>query len=320
VAVNHTSTHLLHYALRQVVGQDVKQAGSFVGDERLRFDFVCFSEVSTEMLDKVEEVIQEKIFRDDKVAVKETSLQEAVDSGAIALFTEKYGERVRVIKSGDYHAEVCGGTHIDRTGRIFVFKITDFSSVGRNLKRIEAVTYRKALQFLNEKASVLNKAGQILEIEPGKITGRIEKILSENREKNKKLQQYENRFIEDISKRLSKEKEILHYNRQEMHFIGRQVNLESKESVSNLADNLVEKDEKIFVVLGSEIKNKIFIVIKLSDKIQEYFSAGKLMKEITGLIEGGGGGNPGFAQGSGKNKGSFASAVKKIKEIIEKND
>ncbi|MCM8802863.1 MAG: alanine--tRNA ligase, partial [Candidatus Omnitrophica bacterium] len=134
VSINHTSTHLLHYALREIIGKEVRQAGSYVGDDKLRFDFVCFTDIESELIEKIENIVYEKIFEKVPIIVEEMSLNEAIEKGAIALFTEKYEERVRMVSTGTFHKEVCGGTHLKNTGDIFLFHITNFTTIGKNLK------------------------------------------------------------------------------------------------------------------------------------------------------------------------------------------
>ncbi|MCD6408224.1 alanine--tRNA ligase [bacterium] len=319
VSINHTSTHLLHYALRKIVGEEVKQAGSYVGDDKLRFDFVCFSEIDEKIVKKVENLVQEKIFENSSVSVEEMTLEEELEKGAVALFLEKYGEKVRVVSNGDYHSEVCGGTHLKNTGDIYLFKIIGFSSIGRNLKRIEAITYKEALSYLENVEKTFLEIAEKLETDTHRIIQRVDKLIAENKEKDKLIEKYENLILDKLVEEIIKDRKILNFDGNEVSFIGKKVNVERKENVSKLADKLIEKLENGVVFLGCDTGERIFVVIKVGERVKDKISAVKLIKEISPLIKGGGGGSDVFAQGSGKAKENFNHAVEKIINIIRRH-
>ncbi len=317
VSINHTSTHLLHYALRKVLGKDVRQAGSFITDERLRFDFVCFSNLSADIIEKVESIIQDKIIQNSPVSVEEMSLDEAMERGAIALFLEKYGEKVRVIQTGDYHAEVCGGTHIRRTGDILIFRITEFSSIGKNLKRIEAVTYKNAVEYLERYRNIIEEIGQKLEVEIDKVSQKVDRILIERREKDRIIDRYENILSVKFSDDIACKKESFEINGNIFSFASGILKMENDDLISRVADNVMDRIKKGIVFLGNIKDDRIFTVIKVSGELKEKLSAAKVMKEISRILEGQGGGSPAFARGSGKNPKNFSEAVEKIREMIK---
>lgn len=317
VSMNHTATHLLHYSLRKVLGKDIRQAGSFVTDDRLRFDFVCFSSLSDETVEKVESIIQDKIIQNSPVSIEEMSLDEAMEKGAIALFLEKYGEKVRVIRTGDYHTEVCGGTHTGMTGNMLVFRITGFSSIGKNLKRIEAVTYKEAIESLKRYKKVVDELAVELEVESDKVQQKVKKLLVETEEKNKIIGRYEDVFAAGLAGEITDKKEIYEVNGSTCHFASGLFNVENNDVLSRVSDEVMSGIKEGVVFLGNVRSEKIFVVVKVSDAFKEKFPAVKLMKEISGILRGQGGGSPVFARGSGGNPENFAGAVERIREIIK---
>ena len=317
VSINHTSTHLLHYALRKVIGKDVRQAGSFVGDTRLRFDFVCFKQLTDKDIEGVENVVQEKIFDGSPVSVDEMTLDEAMKKGAIALFQEKYGERVRVISIGDYHSEVCGGTHIKRTGEIILFKITNFSSIGQNLKRIEAVTYGEAIKHLNSYKRLVDDISMRFNTEPGKVLSMIEKLVEDREEKDKVIKKYEERLALELSSKLIEKKERFEIDNKQVYLVSGIIDIGGSDFISSVADRVMKKIEEGVVFIGSPSGKRLSFVIKVSSHCSRYFSAKDLVREISGIIEGQGGGSNVFARGSGKRIEKFDEAINRIKKILK---
>ncbi|MDD3726360.1 MAG: alanine--tRNA ligase-related protein, partial [Candidatus Ratteibacteria bacterium] len=316
VSINHTATHLLHYALREVIGKDVRQAGSFVGDTKLRFDFVCFKQLTDEDIQKVEELVQEKILEDAPVRVDEMTLDQAIESGAIALFQEKYGERVRVISIGDYHKEVCGGTHIERTGQIVLFKITAFSSIGQNLKRIEAVTYGEAIKYLDMYKKMVDDISEKFNTEDMKILSVIEKLIEDSEEKDRTIKKYEEILSSDFSSKLTGQKKSFEVEGRQAYFVSGLLNIGNGDFISRVADSVMKEIGEGVVFLGTSSNRGFFFIVKVSPDCSKKFSAKELVKEIAGIVEGQGGGSPVFARGSGKNAGNFNKAVSKIRDIL----
>ncbi|MCM8760134.1 MAG: alanine--tRNA ligase [Candidatus Omnitrophica bacterium] len=316
VSINHTATHLLHYALREVIGKDVKQAGSFVGDTKLRFDFVCFKQLLDKDIEEVETFIQERIFEDVPVKVEELPLNEAVEKGAIALFHEKYGERVRVISIGDYHKEVCGGTHIERTGQIALFKITGFSSIGQNLKRIEAVTYSEALKKMDMYRKVVNDISEKFNTDEFKVLSAVEKLIQENEEKGKIIKRYEDILACQFSSKLIEKKEGFRVDNKQAYFVSGLLNIGKSDFISSVADNLMKEIKEGVVFVGSYSGEGITFVVKVGPECSKKFPAKLLVKEISGIIEGQGGGTDVFARGSGKKTENYNKAVERIKEVL----
>lgn len=317
VSINHTATHLLHYALKQILGKDIRQAGSYVGDGRLRFDFVCFSSLSDDTTDKVESLIQDKIIENSPVSVEEMSLDQAIERGAIALFLEKYGEKVRVIHLGDYHSEVCGGTHTDRTGSMLLFRITGISSIGKNLKRIEAVTYKEAVKLLKCYKKIVDELALKLEVEGSKVQQKVEKLLAEREEKDRMLEKYEGILASYLSREVTGKKETYEVDGLMCNLATGIFAVENNDIMSRVSDEVMSIIKEGIVFLGNRVGGKIFVVIKVSENFKEKFPAVNLMKEVSGILSGQGGGSPVFARGSGKGPENFERAVERVREIIK---
>ena len=317
VSINHTATHLLHYALREILGKEVRQYGSYVGDDKLRFDFICFSSLDDEKIKKIERLVQNKIFENSNVKVEEMSLEEAIKKGAIALFVGKYGENVRVVHTGDYHSEVCGGTHVKSTGEICIFKITNYSSIGRNLRRIEAFTYQNAYLYMEELEEKMKKVCGELGIPQDRLVKSVINLKKEIEEKEKSLRKYKDLVIKDLSERLSSEALKFNINGKETHFVGRKIKVENVEDMGFISDKIVDTLKRAVVLLGMEKDKRIYFIMKVSEDLKEIFNAGKIIKEISQIVDGKGGGNPVFAQGSGKEPSKFNDMIKNIKERLE---
>jgi len=321
VSINHTCTHLLHYALRKAFGEEVRQAGSYVGDDKLRFDFVCFSEVNEEKIREIEEIVQEKIFDSSPVKVKEMPLEEVMKMpDIIALFMEKYEKIVRVITIGDYHSEVCGGTHLKNTSDAFLFKIINFSSIGKNLKRIEAITYKEATGYLNNNTEKIKEISSILNTAEEKVVEKIKKLIEEKERKEKLIEKYEEQLLKQMVEEIIKNAKVIKVNGKEIKFVSKIINLERKETLSKIADAVIEKTGTGITIIASKINEKLFVVVKVSKDIADFIPAGKIIKEITPFIKGGGGGSATFAQGSGKDINGFVKGTEHILKFIKKRE
>jgi alanyl-tRNA synthetase len=313
VSINHTATHLLHYALREIIGKEVRQAGSYVGDDRLRFDFVCFKDIDEKIIKEVENLVWNKIFEKAPVSVEEMSLNNAIEKGAIALFTEKYGEKVRVVSTGDFHKEVCGGTHLKNTGDIFLFHINSFSTIGKNLKRIEAITYKKCFEYFYSSISKLARISNLLKTDEEKVLNRIEKIIEELNEKEKLIEKYMNIKIEKVSEEIIKNREIIVKNGKEIIFFSGEISFEEREHIAKVSDIITNKFENSIVFLSSNIKGKRFFVFKVGDGLKNEFSAIKVIKKLSEYIKGGG--NDRFVSGIIEKNFEFGFII----DLIKKN-
>lgn len=311
---NHSATHLLHQALKDVLGSHVNQAGSLVEPNRLRFDFSHFGQITSEELVKIEEIVNEKIWASIPVIIQSKPIAEAKEMGAMALFGEKYGDIVRVVSMGDYSIELCGGCHVANTSAIGVFKIVTESGIGAGTRRIEAVTGGAAYHLMNEQIHRLNEAAEKLKANPKDILTRIDNLLSDMKEI-----QREN---ESLAAKLSNiEAGSIIDQAQEIDGIkvlASKVQGVDMNNLRNMADELKQKLETGIVVLGSVQDDKVNIIAGVTkDLIDKGYHAGKLVKEVATRCGGGGGGRPDMAQAGGKDTEKLDSALEFVKEWVK---
>ncbi|MBU3933204.1 MAG: alanine--tRNA ligase [Candidatus Omnitrophica bacterium] len=315
IARNHTATHLLQGALRKVLGGHVRQAGSWVGPDRLRFDFTHFQALSERQLQRVEELVNGEIKQNKKLGVSNTSFEQAQEAGALAFFGEKYQERVRVIKAGDISLELCGGTHVCSCGELGPFKIVGESSVASGIRRIEAHSGRKALESLEQEKNQLNEFMQTFGVAQDELPGRIEGLLRRIKELNKKL---ENSRLENFKSSIDR---IIACARQTrgIKIIVQQIKSADMGLLRLMADLLRQKASPSVVVLGSAVaKEKVFIVCALTDELRSRgLDAAKIIRTIALDVGGSGGGRADFAQAGGKDPSGLERALVKAENIIK---
>ena len=314
-ANNHTATHLLHQALRAVLGIHVEQRGSLVTPDRLRFDFSHFSKPGKDELARIEDLVNIIIRENHPGKVTDgIPMEKAKSMGAMALFGEKYGDRVRVVEFGN-SVELCGGTHVNSTGSIGIFKIVSEGAIASGIRRIEAVTAEKALEYVNEKINTLEEISTLLK-STGNVKDSVDKLVSENTSLKKTIEKFEAKSAELIIMEL-KNKAVSVNN---LTFISGQFDTESPEMLKNIALQLRKASENTVLALGSASGGKANIVIMVSDNLvsEKNISATALIKEISGEINGGGGGQPFLAAAGGKNPAGIASALKKVFLLVQK--
>lgn len=314
ICKNHTATHILHWALGKVLGKHVKQAGSYIDDKRLRFDFVHTQGLTDDEISKVEELVSEKIFENYPVRFYETSFKTAKESGAIALFGEKYGEKVRVLEVGDFSKELCGGTHINETGRIGLFKIVGEESIGANLRRIEAYTSIRALKFINEEESVLKRVSHLIKTKPVELYQAIEDLTLKCEEKDKEIEVLQKQLISSqVDDILSTTQEI-----NGVKIVLRTVQAKDMENLRLYIDALREKIKNTVIVLASSFDKRVMLVVAVSSELVKIgLNASEIAKEIAPIVEGGGGGRADMAQAGGKNPEKIPQAFSKAEEYIK---
>lgn len=315
IVKNHTATHLLHQALKDVLGEHVNQAGSLVSSERLRFDFSHFGQVTPNELQQIEEIVNEKVWQALPVDISIQRLEEAKAAGAMALFGEKYGSEVRVVRVGDYSLELCGGCHVRNTGEIGLFKITSESGIGAGVRRIEAVTSKGAYQFLSEQTAILKDAAERVKAKRlSDVPQRIEslqedlrKAQRENESLTAKLGQAEAGNLNDQVKEIGG-----------VAVIAAQVDAKDTEALRSMVDTLKQAHEKAVIVLGAKTGNKLaFVAGVTKPAIAEGFHAGKLIKEVAARTGGGGGGRPDMAQAGGKDPAKLDEALAYVHEYVK---
>jgi len=313
-ARNHTATHLLHKALKEVLGNHIEQAGSLVTPEKLRFDFTHFEAVAKEEITKVEQLVNEKIFEALNVDVKNTSMEEAKAIGATALFGEKYGDIVRVVNVGDYSIELCGGTHVLNSSQIGMFKILSESGVAAGVRRIEAITGKEIYKYITHIDSRLRGISEALKTNISDIEGKIEANNDEMRKLQKENEMLKNKLAtSSMDEILESNKEINGVN----VIAYRLANLDM-DSLRNLGDKLKDKLESCLVVLASEKDGKVNLVAMASeDAVKKGIHAGKVIKEVAKITGGGGGGRPNMAQAGGKDPSQIDNALSKVYELVK---
>ncbi|MBS1667930.1 MAG: alanine--tRNA ligase [Bacteroidetes bacterium] len=314
-AVHHSATHLLHAALRQVLGNHVAQKGSLVNAEHLRFDFSHFAKMTDEEISKVETLVNEKIRQNIPVVIKEMPKEEALKLGAMALFGEKYGDVVRVVvMDPNYSVELCGGTHVGATGELGFFKIEHETAVAAGVRRIEAVCGLAAEKYVNEKLGQIQSISESLK-NPKDIHKSIENLLTENNELKKHIEHLEARQLVTVRNELLQKDEIIN----QINFIGSVIEVSSADALKKLCFDLKNHLRDFVVVLCANIGGKPFVAISIADNVSaaKNFDASKIIKEhIAPLIKGGGGGQKTLATAGGQDASNLSSVIDKVKSLL----
>ena len=310
---NHSATHLLHHALRVVLGEHIEQKGSLVNDKNLRFDFSHFQKVSDEELREVEALVNDAIRSNyDLNENRAASLDEAKSQGAMALFGEKYGDKVRVIQFGD-SIELCGGTHVASTSQIGKFIFTNETAVAAGVRRIEAITSTKAEDFLNKELTLLNDVRALLK-NPKDVKKHLESMLSQNT----KLQKEVEGLVRDKAKGLKSELNSAVTEVNGVNFLASTVDLDSTDAIKDLAFQMRSEIDNLFMVLGAEINGKPNLTVVVSENLvkDKGLNAGQIIRDLAKEIQGGGGGQPFYATAGGKNIAGISVALEKAKSFI----
>ena len=316
VEKNHTATHLLDQALRDVLGEHTHQAGSLVEPTYLRFDFTNIGSVSEKQLEKVEKIVNDKIWAELAVETVETDIESAKNMGAIALFSEKYGKIVRVVKIGDYSIEFCGGTHVANTSEIGLFKIISESGVGAGVRRIEAVTSKEAFDFLNGRSTLLESVAQ--QVKANKVVEvpkKIEQLQASLKTSEQQIQAFEDKIASQQAGDVFK-------NKQEINgktLIAAQVSVSGMSQLRQLADQWKTQGLSDVLAIGTTSDDgKVNLITAVSaDGIKSGLKAGDLIKTIAPFVGGGGGGRPDLAQAGGKNPAGLSDAIKEATNWLE---
>jgi alanyl-tRNA synthetase len=312
---NHTATHLLQFALRQVLGEHVQQRGSLVSPDRFRFDFSHLNAMMPEEIQEASRIVNHEIRHDLKVYSEETSYKKAVDEGAIALFDEKYGDVVRVMKIGEpaISTELCGGTHVNSTGEIGFLHIISESSVGAGLRRIEAVTGRGAEAFTDQRISSLHNIAQTLGTFPDEIEEKVSSLVAEvGRERQRALALERELSKEMVASLLAQVEEV-----KGVKVLAAEVPSSRLEALREMSDLLREKLKSVVIVLGTVYDNKpVFLAVVTSDLVAKGYNAGDIIRQAAKVTGGGGGGKAQFAQAGGKDKKKLGEALRLVKTLI----
>ena len=313
-ASNHTATHLLQAVLRQVLGNHVKQAGSLVTPERFRFDFTHFSAVSKEELDHVEAIVNRRVRENYPVETKNVPYQQAMQMGAIALFGEKYSEMVRMVKIGTVSVELCGGTHIHHTGNIGLFKLIGESSVAAGVRRIDALTGEKAIQFIKNEEKTLAELSNLLKAKPDEVVARTSKMLEKQRKLQKEVETLKSRILSRKSDTLISQARDL----KGIKVIATCVEASNQKTLREFADQIKEQLKSGIIIVGGKSQEKALLTVVVTRDLIPPYHAGKIIQEVAKGIGGSGGGRADRAQAGGKEKHKLEEALEAAYSIVEK--
>ncbi|MGB3946360.1 MAG: alanine--tRNA ligase [Bacteroidia bacterium] len=311
---NHSATHLLHAALRQVLGTHVEQKGSLVNDEYLRFDFSHFSKVTDEEIARIETIVNQKIRENIVSDIREMSIDDARKTGAMALFGEKYGETVRVVTfDKNYSIELCGGTHVPATGQIGLFKVSSESAVAAGVRRIEAITSVKAEAFVNEQIALVQEVKALLK-NPKDVVKGLQSVLDQNAELQKQVEQMLREKAKTIKTNLLTKQQTING----INFIAEHIELDSADAIKNLSFDLRNQVDNLFMVLGAEVNGKPSLSVIISDNLvkDKNLNAGTIVRELGKEIQGGGGGAAFYATAGGTNAQGLLKALEKAKSYL----
>jgi alanyl-tRNA synthetase len=313
IARNHTATHILHNVLREVLGDSVKQAGSYVANDRARFDFTYASAISKQVLDKIESLVNEKILENSEISTEDKSMKEAVDSGAMALFGEKYDDRVRVVCLGEYSKELCGGIHSNRTGDIGIFKIIAQSSVAAGIRRIEAVTGKYAYKYFKAKEEIINELTETLKSSEDRLLDKISGIILELKEKETYINKIKKQdSLGQIDSIINKAVE-----KNGIRIIAEKTEIDDVSIIKTIVDKIRNDNDDIIIVLASEISGKAVFVAGVSKVlIEKGYKAGDIVAKVSKIAGGGGGGRPDFAQAGGKDISKIEEALEAVVNLV----
>jgi alanyl-tRNA synthetase len=314
-ANNHSATHLLHFALRSVLGTHVEQKGSLVTPDRLRFDFSHFAKMTMEEILKVENIVNEMIRTNHKAKIHdEIPFDKASEMGAMALFGEKYGDKVRVVEFGK-SVELCGGIHVSFTGNIGLMKIVSEGAIAAGIRRIEAVTAAKAEEYVNNRLSSVDEIAALLK-STGNVTESVEKLIAENNSLRKTIERFQAEAAVSIRKKLEENSVKIG----DISFMKGIVAADSVEMLKNIAHQIRNTVQSVVLVLGSEIGGKANLLVMVSDNLvnEKKINAVNIIREISPVINGGGGGQPFLATAGGKNPSGLTDALLKAEEYLSK--
>lgn len=311
-ALNHTATHILHTALRTVLGDHVKQAGSLVGPDRLRFDFTHFASVDRATLDAVETYVNDCIRMNVPVGVEEMAAEDAMKTGATALFDEKYGDRVRVVSMSDFSKEFCGGTHTAASGDIGAFRILSDSGIASGVRRIEALTGASAIASTQQSLNTLGNVAAMVKTTPENLSERLEKLLADNKALEKELKQLKMQMAGKAAESLDDDiKEVAG-----IRAVAKKVEVENPAQLRELADRFRDKIGSGVVLLGTESGGKALLLALVTKDLTKTYKAGDIVKKAAAIVGGGGGGRPDMAQAGGSKPEHLDEALKSLFEYL----
>ena len=312
---NHSATHILHYALRDILSKDVHQAGSMVAPERLRFDFSHSGPVAAGDLATIEEEINARIRENAEVITQEMAYDDALKAGALAFFGDKYGDVVRVVQMGDFSTELCGGTHVRRSGDVGLFKLESEGGVAAGVRRIEAFTGRGALEAIRRREKIFEKMATHLGARDGAALDRLEKLIAREKELEKKLRALEQKLVAGATTGSADAEKVREANG--VRIVTRKVEGVEAKSLREMADHMRQKYGSAVVAIGSDLgDNKAALLVAVTPDLAQRIKAGDIVKQLAPLIGGTGGGRPDFAQAGGRDASRLDEALERIASLV----
>src|SRR5437870_11077971 len=313
--LNHSATHILHAVLRKELGEHVRQAGSLVAPDRLRFDFNHTGSIPEEKLALIETHVNQRIREDAGVSIQETNFDDAIRQGALAFFGDKYGDRVRVVKIGDFSTELCGGTHVHRSGEIGIFKLHFEAGVAAGVRRVEAFTGEGALDLIRAYEQRLKEIGELVRTSADDAVDKVKKLLERQRELEREIEKLRGEFGKNqIAELLAKRQNI-----DGVSVLITQVDGIDAKQLREIADQLKERLGSGVLVLASVGDKNVNLVASVTQDLVRRYHAGNIIKELAPMVGGGGGGRPDFAQAGGKEPAKLGAALKRAEEILRQS-
>jgi len=313
IEANHSATHLLQAALKSLLGNHVKQSGSLVAADRLRFDFTHFSKIEEADIRKLEEMVNGFIRMNLTVDTVVMPLDEAVKTGATAVFDEKYGDEVRVLQMGEVSRELCGGTHVRRTGDVGLFKILHEFAIAAGVRRIEAVTGAAAIGYLQAIEGELKKAAELLKTPPAELAQRVERLLKQQRDLERELEKSKGRLAAKDSADLVNQARVVNGIR----VLAVRVDIREPKELRDFGDKLRDRLQSGIILLGSANGDKANLLCLVTADLTGRYQAGRLIREIAPLVGGKGGGRDELAQAGGVRPEGLDAALEKIFELVK---
>lgn len=315
ISLNHTATHLLQASLRKILGNHVMQSGSLVSPERFRFDFTHYSAVSDREIERVEMTVNDRIREDIPVDIINTRLDDALKMGAMAIFGEKYGDEVRMIKIGNFSLELCGGTHLKRTGQIGLFKIINETAVAAGVRRIEATTGNEALKWIMREETALKEISELVRAPVFESPKKISKILEDSKNLEKEIVRLQEQLSRYQSEKLVEKAPMID---------GIKIVISRFDSIDidrlrTVMDSIREKLQSGVIILASVVDSKVVLISAVTKDLTQRLHAGKIIQEVSRIVDGGGGGKPEMAQAGGKNPAKLDEALRAVVEIVKKH-
>jgi alanyl-tRNA synthetase len=310
---NHTATHLLHAALRKVLGPHVKQAGSVVAPDRLRFDFTHYTAMDRAEIEEVERLMNREILENIPVDTEIMPLDVAVATGAMALFGEKYGDRVRVVSIPDFSKELCGGTHVSRTGDIGICKVVYESSISAGVRRIEAITGERAVEEYQHVTDAIKRISEMMKVSEPELVEQVEKILARERTLEKQVDQLKSKLAQSAANDLEGQARMVG----NVRILAARLDGMDRQQLRALADSLRNKWKTAVVVLASAEDSNVSIISAVTKDLTAKVHAGKLVGAVAQAVGGKGGGRPDMAEGGGKDPSALPAALESVYADVE---